>query len=189
MSLSILLGVIAAYLVPPTGLAIVGLIVGVAYAACVYCDCGNPFDALNIFSGLSDCRLVPRQGTAIGGMDDITYLGAVGWGLDTIVSYSHGEDLSAGGGVDTFGAGMGARFLAGLWEGSRMHLLLGVEWRKVLFEQRPDVSCVGPYVGAGLELMSGYDFGFTAMLRYNWLDKSLPDYDLWEFTVGLSKYW
>ncbi|MBN1809748.1 MAG: hypothetical protein JW909_11830 [Planctomycetes bacterium] len=112
-----------------------------------------------------------------------------GVGMDCILSWGSLDDLSAGGGVSVFTAGLGARLIGGLWQGGLWHLLAGFEGVWIDYDFRPYAFNFGPYVGAGLEAMLGPGAGFNASLRYGILAGDATDYDHWEFTVGFILYW
>ena len=166
--------------VPPGGIFVSALVLGTA--AIVAGAGGDISMEGDIFI---DAPLVGfNQGISTGGPDQIS-----GFGLDAVLSWSTAEDLTFGGDVDTFGIGLGIRYIGGFSDAALFHVTAGLEFLNINFDNRPYAINVGPYLGFGLELMLAPQASFTTDIRYAFLSGDEPDYDYWEFTGGFVLYW
>jgi len=166
--------------IPPGGIFVSALVLGTA--AIIAGAGGDIYMEGDIFI---DAPLVGfNQGISMGGPDQIT-----GFGLDAVLSWSTAEDLTFGGDVNTFGIGLGLRYIGGISDAALFHATAGLEFLNLDFEYRPYAINVGPYLGFGLELMLAPQMSFTTDIRYAFLAGDEPDYDYWEFTGGFIFYW
>ena len=112
-----------------------------------------------------------------------------GVAVDLFFAGSSNRDLSFNGDVHTYGVGLSASFIAGLFEGSRGRLLLGYEYRYLDFERRSGAHNHGPVLGVGLEFMGAGNLAYSTQFRYTFTGGEMPEYDLWDFSLGATLYW
>lgn len=112
-----------------------------------------------------------------------------GVAVDLYFAGSSNRDLSFNGDVHTYGVGLCASLIAGLFEGGRGRLLLGYEYRYLDFEKRSGANNHGPMVGVGLEFSGGGGLAYSTQFRYTITTGDMPQYDLWDFSFGATLYW
>ena len=109
--------------------------------------------------------------------------------LDLYLTGSCNRDLSFGGRINTVGVGLDLALLVGFHEAGRGRLMAGIEYRYINFKNRPNADNFGPMLGAGIEFPVGPDLTLSTQFRYVFTGGEMPQYDLWDFSMGVSRYW